>query len=152
MRYSDFRSFIGVYGPVFLFFFLKYGTIFSNIKYPSYQPTPPTITQRCQAYELAHRLPRSLWLHDGGSGCVGPFFECIYGNGNGPNGNGDEPFSDCHTSPIPIPRRRSFVAAVAVQTEKETDESVSAPSRSFRHHTSRFYCHFLPWKSLVTAV
>jgi len=59
---------------------------------------------------------------------------------------------DRFTSPIPIPRRRSFVTAVAVQTETGTGESVSAPSRSFHHHLLRFHYHFLPWRSLIAMV
>jgi len=57
---------------------------------------------------------------------------------------------DCLTLAIPIPRRRPFVAAVAVQTEVEAGESVSAPSRSL-HHLLRFHCHFHPWRNLVPA-
>jgi len=55
---------------------------------------------------------------------------------------------DRFTSPIPISRRCSFVAAVA--NGNGEGEPVGAPSRSFHHHLLRFHCHFLTWKSLVT--
>ena len=56
-----------------------------------------------------------------------------------------DPSSASHTIHLSIrPARR----AVAVETETETGESVSAPSH---HHLLRFHRHFLPWRSLVAA-
>ena len=47
------------------------------------------------------------------NGCVSPLFERMYGNGNVPNGMGMSLSVlriDRFTSPIPIPRQRSFVS------------------------------------------
>jgi len=74
----------------------------------------------------------------------------VYGNGNGPNGNGNELFSAPSRS-FHFTYSDSAAAFVAAVAETETSESVSTPSRSFHHHTPRFHCHFLPWRSLVTA-
>ena len=71
--------------------------------------------------------------HFGFTMAMGPLFECMaVATVQTEMGMG--------LSPIPIPRWRSFVAA---QTERETGESVSTPSRSF--HLLQFHCHFLLW-------
>jgi len=78
----------------------------------------------------------------------------VYGNSNGPNGNGDEPFSAPSRSfhfTCSDPTTAFVRSGGSGPKETETGESVSAPSHSLQHHTLRFHYHLLPWRSLVTA-